>query len=526
MAKKPLTQTEKQHQQLRLVFEAVGGSIFGNYLGFKKRGLQKNTSLEKAHIKLVEATEVLTHSAFIDLIRGLVMDENPKDDPEIFLTPNLLTTEEIGGICTLEESTTKSLPLSKKQLDLMRHHREERWQAVAKEHGAKNRQNALYFYNNPVVNVLTAERVWHTGIDSLLTRPQKKLFGKGPAPEPDLGVFNKEEKRLKNYIRIFADTVEENAGAEMIYAQPYHFSDVGHYLRVMHKRNIRLAEIAPDLKAVMLDATAYSAHRVGVLHFLQSHNAQVYTHLYRPEGIFGHAVNPESTPKVIKPVLDGGVFYEFIPLEQFKPVKGELKANHQRLSIESIENGKKYVLVVSSIAGVVGFNTRTVVRVTQKEPLLFEVIGQIGALDHQGQMLTGEQSDKMIVHLNKTITKPYQFYIRHYMAGDHRDQEQLIWAMELSRPPKTVSVQVLRGIANSLHASLAKENGNYRRTYEQPSIPPPIFAFLPPGTFMEANMSGAKRLDFAEDSHAVRQLISLAGDRHLKIRAARIGAGS
>ena len=524
MAKKQLTQSQKQHQQLKLVFDAVAGSIFGSYLDFGKISKKKTATLEEAHLALVDATEVLTHSAFLELLRGLVPQDNPKDDPEIFLTPNLMTTEEIGGICTLEESTTKSLPLTKKQISFMRAHRQAYRDELAQKHNVKDKNTALYFYNNPQVNVLSAARIWHTGIDSILSRSAKKLFGSAPEPQPELSLFNKEEKRLKNYIRLFAKGVEKESGTEIIYAQPYHFSDVGQYLRISHKRNIRLAELAPELKIVMLDVTAYSTHRIGVVHFLQSHSANIYMHLYRPEGVYGHGIAPDKAPTVIKPVLDGGVFYEFIPLKNFKPVKGELMSTHQRLSLEAVKEGEKYVLVVSSIAGVIGFNTRTIVRITQKDPLLFEVIGQIGALDHQGQMLTGEQTDKIVVHLNKTIVKPYQFYIRHYMVGDHRDQEQLVWALELSRPPKTASIQVLRGIANSLHASLAKENSNYRRTYEQPSIPAPIFTFLPPGTFLEANMSGAKRMDFAEDSYNIKYLIKQAGDRLVKIRAARIGA--
>lgn len=528
MAKKPLTQAEIQHQQLLEVFNAVGGSHFGHYLGFNKLSRKELSTLDKAHIKLTEATEVLAHSPFTDLVRGIAGGDDNQDMAELFLTPDLMTSEPLAGVCTLEESSSKSLPLTRRQLENMRAHRQQHLDKVAEKHKVKNPQASVYFYNNPVVNILTENRVWFTGIDSLLSRPEKKgLFRKSvPEPVPELGQFNRQEKRLGNFIGIYADAIEKHPETEIIYAQPYHFSDVGHQLRVAHERNIRLAEIAPELKAVMLDVTAYSCHEVGVRHFLQSHNATVYTHMYRPEGMFGAGVAPQETPTVIKPVLDGGAFYEFIPLSQFNPVKGTLKADHQRLSVEKVEEGQKYVAVLSTIAGVVGFNTRTIVRVVQKDPLLLEIIGQIGALDHQGQMLTNEQSDKMVVKLNKTITRPYQFYIRHYMVGDHRDQEQLVWALELSRPPKSVSVQVLRGIANSIHGSLVKENQLYRRTYERPALSPPIFVFLPPGTFLEGNQSGAKRLDYADDSHLVRQLIHLAGDRTVKIRAARISADS
>ena len=524
MAKKTYTQNEIQHQQLVDVISSVRESFFGHYLGFNKLSSKQFKNLEYMHLALIECSEVLSYTQFIDLISGISGNNEKAELPELFLVPNLMTTEKIEGVCTLEESTSKSLPITGKQIDAMRHHRKATYSRLCKKLKIENPKACVHFYNNPVVNILTENRVWLTGIESLLTKPIKRgmFFKGGAASLPDITLFTREEKRLSNFIRIFKETLENNPQTEAIYAQPYHFSDVGHYLRTEYKRNMRLVDIAPNLKAVFLDVTALSSHEAGVQDFLQSHTAQIQTHTYRPEGMFGCSDVPEE-PTVITPVLNAGAFYEFIPIKYFNPVKGSVMSNYQRLSVAKIEKDKKYVVVLSTIAGLIGFNTRTVVRIVDIDPLRFEVIGKIGALDHLGQMLTNEEADKMINKLNKTIVKPYQFYIRHYMVGEHRNQEKLVWAIELSRPPKSVSQQVLRGIANSIHSSLCKENQLYARTFEKPNLAPPFFVFLPPGTFMEGNNSGAKRVDFSEDSYTIKQLISLAGDRQVKIRAARVG---
>tara|TARA_B100000427_G_scaffold183975_1_gene152931 strand:+ start:1013 stop:2509 length:1497 start_codon:yes stop_codon:yes gene_type:complete len=87
------------------------------------------------------------------------------------------------------------------------------------------------------------------------------------------------------------------------------------------------------------------------------------------EGFFAFQNEQESEDLLL--ILNSGIFYEFIKEKDY------LESKYNRLSLEEIEVGTNYVLIISTTAGLWGYNTGDTVRFTSTYPYKIVVTGRI-----------------------------------------------------------------------------------------------------------------------------------------------------
>jgi hypothetical protein len=88
-------------------------------------------------------------------------------------------------------------------------------------------------------------------------------------------------------------------------------------------------------------------------------------------------------------LLNNGIFYEFIPTEEY------FNENPKRLSIEEIELGKNYALVINSNAGLWGYSIGDTVKFVSKNPYRLLVTGRIKHfISAFGEHVIGEEVEK------------------------------------------------------------------------------------------------------------------------------------
>ena len=87
------------------------------------------------------------------------------------------------------------------------------------------------------------------------------------------------------------------------------------------------------------------------------------------EGFFAFQDDQASNDLLL--ILNAGIFYEFISESDF------LKLKHNRISIEDVKTGVNYVLIVSTSAGLWGYNTGDTVMFTSTDPFKIIVTGRI-----------------------------------------------------------------------------------------------------------------------------------------------------
>ena len=87
------------------------------------------------------------------------------------------------------------------------------------------------------------------------------------------------------------------------------------------------------------------------------------------EGFF--AYQDSQTEKGMLLILNAGIFYEFVPAEEIH------NENPTRLTIGEVELGKNYALIVSSNAGLWGYNIGDMVQFVNKDPCRVIVSGRV-----------------------------------------------------------------------------------------------------------------------------------------------------
>ncbi|HRI78082.1 MAG TPA: GH3 auxin-responsive promoter family protein [Cyclobacteriaceae bacterium] len=88
-------------------------------------------------------------------------------------------------------------------------------------------------------------------------------------------------------------------------------------------------------------------------------------------------------------LLDSGIFYEFIPSEEF------FSESPRRLSIEQVETGKNYAIIINSNAGLWGYSLGDTVKFVSIKPYRLIVTGRIKHfISAFGEHVIGEEVEK------------------------------------------------------------------------------------------------------------------------------------
>ncbi|MFP4093023.1 MAG: GH3 auxin-responsive promoter family protein [Cyclobacteriaceae bacterium] len=130
-------------------------------------------------------------------------------------------------------------------------------------------------------------------------------------------------------------------------------------------------------------------------------------------------------------LLDSGIFFEFIPADEFH------SENPTRLSIHQVEVGVNYALVINSNAGLWGYSIGDTVKFVSKYPHRLLVTGRVKHfISAFGEHVIGEEVEKAM-HL--TIqTHPEAEIVEFTVAPQVTPEEGLPlheWYVEFSQPP-------------------------------------------------------------------------------------------
>lgn len=129
-----------------------------------------------------------------------------------------------------------------------------------------------------------------------------------------------------------------------------------------------LQEVWPNLELYMHGGVNFSPYRKQFesivppsgFNFLETYNAS--------EGFFG--IQDQSDSEELLLMLDFGIFYEFIPMDKFA---GE---DSETISLDEVEIGKNYALVISTNGGLWRYILGDTVRFTSTNPYRIQVSGR------------------------------------------------------------------------------------------------------------------------------------------------------
>lgn len=190
------------------------------------------------------------------------------------------------------------------------------------------------------------------------------------------------------------------------------------------------------------------------------------------EGFFGIEFEPESGEMLL--MLDYGIFYEFVPLE-------ELGADNAKvLDLSQVEVGKNYAMLISTNGGLWRYLIGDTVMFTATHPYKIRVTGRTKHfINAFGEELMIDNADKALeqscVRFGASI-RDYTaapVYMEDKQAGRHE------WLIEFECPPTD-----FEGFVHCLDEELKKRNSDYDAKRNGDKIlGSPLVHALPAGTF-------------------------------------------
>lgn len=133
-------------------------------------------------------------------------------------------------------------------------------------------------------------------------------------------------------------------------------------------------------------------------------------------------------------LLNSGIFYEFIPTEEY------FNDNPTRLSIEEVELGKNYALIINSNAGLWGYSIGDTVKFVSKNPYRLIVTGRIKHfISAFGEHVIGEEVEKAMKYTMEKF--PEVELVEFTVAPQVTPQEGLPhheWLVEFSKVPSNL----------------------------------------------------------------------------------------
>jgi hypothetical protein len=233
-----------------------------------------------------------------------------------------------------------------------------------------------------------------------------------------------------------------------------------------------ILEVWPGLELFMHGGVSFRPYRARFealipspeMCYLESYNAS--------EGFFGIQDRPGADDMLL--MLDYGIFFEFLPLDQVGRDQPRTKLLHE------VEAGEQYALVISTNAGLWRYMPGDTVRFTSTAPYRIQVSGRTRSfINAFGEELIVENAERAL----EEACRRTGAVVSEYTAGPvHMGQEARgghEWVVEFDHPPADLDTFV-----QDLDRKLRELNSDYdAKRRGDMVLRHPLLHAVPPGTF-------------------------------------------
>ncbi|MDP4267209.1 MAG: GH3 auxin-responsive promoter family protein [Bacteroidota bacterium] len=202
----------------------------------------------------------------------------------------------------------------------------------------------------------------------------------------------------------------------------------------------------------------------GKVNFLETYNAS--------EGFFG--IQDRLNIKDMLLMLDYGIFYEFIPMDEFH------SENPHTVLLDEVKTDTNYAIVISTNAGLWRYIIGDTIRFTTLNPFRIRVTGRTRSfINAFGEELIVENSDKAIAIASQTTEASVKEYTAAPIYLDQKNYAAHEWFIEFITPPEDIEY-----FTDTLDNALKSLNSDYEAKRSNDMIlKKPVIHILPEGTF-------------------------------------------
>lgn len=209
-----------------------------------------------------------------------------------------------------------------------------------------------------------------------------------------------------------------------------------------------LDEIWPDLEVFFHGGISFKPYEENYRNLTQK-KLNFYEIYNASEGFFG--VQDQSDSKDMLLLLDNGIFYEFIPMDEFG------SDNPKTITLENVEIGKNYAVVITTNGGLWRYIIGDTVKFTSLNPFRIVVSGRtkhyINAFGEELIIENAEEGLKRACDATGALIKEYSA-APVFMVGNEKGAHE--WIIEFEKMPNDVNQ-----FAEILDKSLQELNSDY-----------------------------------------------------------------
>ncbi len=317
---------------------------------------------------------------------------------------------------------------------------------------------ALYFRNNPDSRFFSGKGLIMGGsLDANLHAANRRVG--------DLSaILIKNVNPLVNLIRVPSKEIAlmdeweskiEAIADSTISSDITSISGVPSWMLVLIKRILEktgkdsLEEVWPNLEVFFHGGVSFTPYREQFEQVIRSPRMKYVETYNASEGYFGTQNDPTDPSMLL--MIDYGVFYEFIPIEDID------KENPRIYPLEEVQLNKNYAIVISTSCGLWRYMIGDTVRFTSKDPYKFVITGRTKHfINAFGEELIVDNAEK---GLAKACSETGAQVSEYSAAPVFMDQEAKCrhqWLIEFAQMPDS-----LDKFASTLDSTLKEVNSDY-----------------------------------------------------------------
>jgi hypothetical protein len=296
---------------------------------------------------------------------------------------------------------------------------------------------AIYLQNNPESGVLSGKSLTLGGSHKVNNFNNNSYYGDLSAiiienipfwtefyrtPSTEISLIEEFEEKIEKIIEhSLGENVTSFAGVPSWYLVL-----LKRVLQVTGKSNI--LEVWPNLEVFTHGGVNFEPYREqyeklipsAQMHYMETYNAS--------EGFFGIQDEPDKKDMLL--MLDYGIYYEFIPMDEFR------YDNPTVISLQDVEIGKNYAMVISTNGGLWRYMIGDTIRFTSRSPFKFVITGRtkhfINAFGEELIIDNAEKAFKIACERTGAIISEYSggpIYMKDNQKGAHE------WVIEFEKLP-------------------------------------------------------------------------------------------
>ena len=226
-----------------------------------------------------------------------------------------------------------------------------------------------------------------------------------------------------------------------------------YFEKLIEKRGESISEIFPNFKLFVYGGVNYEPYRMNMENLIGKRVDSIEL-FPASEGFFAYQdkQNSGNSKTGMLLLLNSGIFYEFIPADEF------FDEDPRRITIEDVKVGVNYVLIVSTNAGLWGYNIGDTIEFTSLKPFRIIVTGRIKHfISAFGEHVIAKEVERSLqVAIDGTNIQINEFTVAPQVNPSNGELPYHEWFIEFVNEPDD-----LEKMAIQIDAEMQKQNSYY-----------------------------------------------------------------